>query len=249
MVIILIPSHFEAKTFIANLTERKDFKAGEADCVEGISGQTDVTVGVIGMGPPHAAIRARAVIDEVNRRRAAIAEQVDTRRIRGVILAGFAGALEPSLERGDIFITAGSEFLLPLLPVHERPIAATLETVDKIAGTSKAKGELFVRTGSWLCDMEQTHVAAVVKDFGLRFIGVRIVSDVAHEDLPADTLSRSYDQETGMYTPWKLAGHLTLNPLKTVPLASFVRLLPPIRNRMSDRLHTWLKLAGPRLFP
>ncbi len=96
--------------------------------------------------------------------------------------------------------------------------------------------------------MEQTHVAAVAKEMGLPFIGIRIVSDEAQEDLPSDTLSRSYDQETGTYTPWKLAGHLTRNPFRTVPLASFVRLLPPVRNRMSDCLHTWLKRTGPRLF-
>ncbi len=242
MVIVLIPSHFEAKEFIAGLSSPRVFRAGEADCTAGLSGEVPVTVGVIGMGQPHAAIRARAVIEEVSKPGA-------TKPIRGVILAGFAGALEPSLERGDIFLTAGAELLLPLLPASDRPIAATLETVDKIAGTSKSKGEIFVRTGSWLVDMEQKHVAAVVKEFGLPFIGIRIVSDEAHEDLPSDTLSRSYDQETGTYTPWKLAGHLTRNPFRTVPLAAFVRLLPPIRTRMSDRLHTWLRQTGPRLFP
>ncbi|HVU38541.1 MAG TPA: hypothetical protein VHC95_09410, partial [Opitutales bacterium] len=129
-----------------------------------------------------------------------------------------------------------------------RPREAKLATVEKIAGSAGAKQELLERTGAALCDMEQAHVAAVAQRLGLPFVGVRIVSDEAHENLPQDTLDRAYDMPTGTYTPWKLAGHLTRNPFKTVPLASFVRLLPPVRNRMSDHLHTWLRLAGPRLF-
>ena len=228
---------------LAGLEHRREFRAGEADCAEGRIGETAVTVGIIGMGPPHAALRAEAVIKE-----AGSGEQGAERKVRGVILAGFAGALNPALKRGEIFITAGAEYLLPLLPEAERPRAAKLATVEKITGTAAAKKELFARTGAELCDMEQAHVAAVAQKFGRPFIGVRIVSDEAHEDLPADTLSRSYDQETGTYTPWKLAGHLTRNPFRTVPLAAFVRSLPPVRSRMTDCLHTWLRLTGPRLF-
>jgi nucleoside phosphorylase len=238
MIVVLIPSHFEAKSFVDGLAGAHESHIGGADMVKGRAGGVPVTVGMIGMGLPHAPLRAEAVITEAK----------GAGRVRGIILAGFAGALEPGLKRGDIFLTAGAEYLLPLLPEAERPRAARLATVEKIAGTAAAKKELFEKTGAALCDMEQTHVAAVAKKIGVPLVGVRIVSDEAHEDLPADTLAQAYDQPTGTYTPWKLAGHLTRNPFKTVPLASFVRLLPPIRNRMSDRLHTWLRLAGERLF-
>jgi len=238
MIVVLIPSHFEAKAFVEGIAEPKESHIGGADIVRGKTGTVPVMTGMIGMGLPHAPLRAEAVITEAK----------GAGRVRGVILAGFAGALQPGLKRGDIFVTAGAELLLPLLPEEERPKEAKLATVEKIAGTAAAKKELGERTGAALCDMEQAHVAAVAKKLGLPFIGVRIVSDEAQEDLPSDTLGQAYDQQTGTYTPWKLAGHLTRNPFKTVPLASFVRLLPPIRNRMSDRLHTWLRLAGPRLF-
>ncbi len=59
MVIDLIPSHFEAKEFIAGLENRRSFRVGEADCTEGTSGSVAVTVGVIGMGLPHAARSGR----------------------------------------------------------------------------------------------------------------------------------------------------------------------------------------------
>jgi hypothetical protein len=120
--------------------------------------------------------------------------------------------------------------------------------VENIAGTAAAKKALFEKTGAQLCDMEQSYIAAVAKKLGVPFIGIRIVSDEAQEDLPSETLSQSYDQATGTYTPWKLAGHLTRNPFRTVKLASFVRSLPPIRNRMSDCLHMWIRQTGPRLF-
>ncbi len=238
MIVVLIPSHFEAKTFVDGLAEPRESHIGGADFVRGKIGEVAVTAGMIGMGLPHAPLRAEAVIKEAN----------NEKKVRGVILAGFAGGLDPALKRGEIFVTAGAEFLLPHLPEAERPREAKLATVEKIAGSAGAKQELLERTGAALCDMEQAHVAAVAQRLGLPFIGVRIVSDEAHENLPQDTLDRAYDMPTGTYTPWKLAGHLTRNPFKTVPLASFVRLLPPVRNRMSDRLHTWLRLAGPRLF-
>jgi len=241
MLVVLIPSHFEAKTFVAGLDDQHESHIGGADIVKGHAEKVELTVGMIGMGPPHAPLRAETVIKEAGLRST-------PKKVRGVILAGFAGALDPALKRGDIFVTAGAEYLLHLLPEAERPPTARLLTLEKIAGTVAAKKELFERTSAQLCDMEQTYVAAVAKNLGVPFVGIRIVSDEANEDLPADTLSQSYDQETGTYTPWKLAGHLTRNPFKTVPLASFVRLLPPVRTRMSERLHTWLRQAGPRLF-
>jgi nucleoside phosphorylase len=285
MILILIPSHFEAEALLNGMAGAQRSQVGGADVTRGKIGEMDVTVGVIGMGLPHAALRARAVIQECGMRNAERGMGGEGRRakgegeregkmeelggqpetllrqgyggqarnskletIRGIILAGFAGALEPSLKRGEIFVTAGTEYLLPHLPEGERPRVAKLATVEKIAGTAAGKAELFTRTGAWLCDMEQAHIEAVAREFGLPFIGVRIVSDEAHEDLPAETLSQSYDQATGTYTPWKLAGHVTRNPFRIGPLVGFVRLLPPIRNRMSDCLHTWLRQTGPRLF-
>jgi nucleoside phosphorylase len=241
MIVVLIPSHFEAKTFVAGLDDRRESHIGGADIIKGWSEKVEVTVGLIGMGLPHAPLRAETVIKEVGIRST-------PKVVRGVIMAGFAGALAPGLKRGDIFVTAGAEYLLPLLPEAERPRTTTLATVEKIAGTAEAKKELHERTGASLCDMEQAHIAAIAAKLNVPLIGIRIVSDEAHEDLPAETLSQSYDQETGTYTPWKLAGHLTRNPFRTLPLASFVRLLPPVRNRMSDCLHTWIRQAGPRLF-
>jgi hypothetical protein len=283
MIIILIPSRFEAKAFIAGLEGRRAFRVGGADCVEGRgAGEVAVTVGIIGMGPPHAALRAKAVIEECRRKNAECRMEdtgsgkqqggnlakseisdlkLETRNSKpetrnpkpetesfGVILCGFAGALKPELKRGEIFVTAGAEFLLPLLPEAERPREAKLATVGKLAGTAAGKAELFARTGAWLCDMEQAHIAPMVAAMNLPLIGIRIVSDEAHEELPTAQLAQAYDQETGTETPWKLAGHLARNPLRTVTLVSFVRPLPSIRSRMSDRLHTWLRLTGPRLF-
>ncbi len=293
MILILIPSHFEAEPFLKGIAGARKSHHGGADITRGKIGEMDVTVGVIGMGLPHAKLRAKAVVEycrmedgkwkkekEGEGRRAKgegergrrmengkwkmeeIGGQPETllrqgyggqarnakpETVRGIILAGFAGALEPGLKRGDIFITAGTEYLLPHLPEGERPRAAKLATVNDIAGPA-AKRELFERDGARLCDMEQAHIEAVARDFGLPLIGIRIVSDEVDEDLPVETLSRYYDQATGTYTPWKLAGHLIRHPSKIGPLAAFVRPLSPIRNHMSDCLHTWLRQAGPQLF-
>jgi adenosylhomocysteine nucleosidase len=234
MIVILIPSHFEAKTFLAMVEEPREAHIGGADFTKGKIGATEVTVGL--RTSPGFAVNAGPSTGS------------ELAKVRGVILMGFAGALDPNLKRGEIFITAGAEYILPHRAESDRPKEAKLATVDKIAGTAESKKELFEKTGAQLCDMEQTHVAEIAKKLGLPFVGIRIVSDEAQENLPADTLSQSYDQETGTYTPWKMAGHLTRNPFKTVPLVSFVRLLPPVRNHMSQRLHKWLTASGPQLF-
>jgi nucleoside phosphorylase len=254
VIIILIPSHFEAKDFIAGLEGRRKWRAAhstssgqsEAECFGGQAGSEEVVVGIIGMGPPHAAKRAKAVINEWKMENGKWKSGMEP--VRGVILCGFAGALQPGLTRGEIFVTAGAEHFLPHLPQAERPAEARLHTAEKVVATGAAKAELFARTGAWLVDMEQADIARVAADAGLPFVGVRIVSDEAHEDLPHDLLSRAYDQAEGEYTPLKLAGHLTRNPFKVRTLASFVRPLPPVRKRMSDHLHRWLKLRGPKLF-
>jgi uridine phosphorylase len=249
MIVVLIPSHFEAGVFLKEIAGPQRSHVGGADVTVGKIGETAVALGIIGMGLPHAKLRARAVMEELKRGAGSGEKETNPKHetIRGVILAGFAGGLNPALKRGEIFITAGAEFLLPHLPEAERPRVAKLATVNDIAGPA-AKKELFERDGAWLCDMEQSHVAAVAQECGLPFIGVRIVSDAVDEDLPVETLSHYYDQATGTYTPWKFAGHLIRNPLRIGPLVAFVRPLSPIRNRMSDCLHTWLRQTGPRLF-
>ncbi|MGA2053184.1 MAG: hypothetical protein ABSH19_07725 [Opitutales bacterium] len=246
MIVILIPSHFEAKDFLAGLESRRKWRAGAADCFSGRAGDEDVVVGIIGMGPPHAAKRAHAVINEWKMENGKWKNGMEP--IRGVILCGFAGGLKPGLKRGEIFVTAGAEYFLPHLPETERPPVAKLHTAEAVAATGAAKAELFARTGAWLVDMEQADIARVAAAAGLPFVGLRIVSDEAHEDLPHDLLSRAYNQAEGEYTPLKLAGHLTRNPFRARRLASFVRPLPPVRKRMSDHLHRWLKLTGPKLF-
>jgi nucleoside phosphorylase len=246
MIVVLIPSQFEAKDFIAELEDRRKFRTLGAECVEGRAGETAVTVGIIGMGPPHAAKRAKAVIDEWKMENGKWKNERDP--IRGVILCGFAGALKPGLARGEIFVTAGAEHFLPHLPEAERPAEARLHTAEAVVSTEAAKAELHARTGAWLVDMEQADIARVVADAGLPFVGLRIVSDEAHENLPHDLLSRAYDQAEGEYTPLRLAGHLTRNPFKVRKLASFVLPLPPVRKRMSELLHRWLKQTGPKLF-
>lgn len=283
MLIFLIPSQFEAKDFLSRLEHRRAFRVSYMGSLgpvvaEGAHGEIagiEVVVGIIGMGPPHAARRAEAVIRHAHtlslhrgknshspfsesaragqRSRAPAANGstggiATTGEPHGVLLCGFAGALHPRLKRGEIFVTTGAEHIVPHLPEQEQPREAPLHTSDGAVSTAADKAALLKQTGAWLVDMEQADVALITAAAGLPLIGVRIISDEAQEDLPQELLSRAYDQAEGEYTPLKLAGHLTRHPFKVKELASFVLPLGSIRNRMSERLHTWLTLAGPKLF-
>jgi nucleoside phosphorylase len=249
MLVILIPSAFEAKDLLARVTGRRNFRAStttgarpvHAACYRGRFAGHEVMVGIIGMGPPHAARRAEAVLHEAKKRAGA-------GKIRGVILAGFAGALKPGVRRGEIFVTAGAAHVMSHLPENERAPEAPLHTAAALVATAAAKAALHASTGAALVDMEQAEVEKVAAAAGLPFFGLRIVSDEAHEELPHELLSRAYNQAAGVQTPLRLAGHLTRNPFKAMQLASFVRPLPPLRTRLTERLHTWLTLTGSRCF-
>ena len=92
-----------------------------------------------------------------------------------VVWAGFAGALDPSLPVGEVFV------------VGEKPIsyvfARKLETIDYIADLAE-KRKLFQTTGAVACDMEHAHARKVCNERGIEFLGVRVISDDAETPLP-----------------------------------------------------------------
>lgn len=126
---------------------------------------------------------------------------IDGHRPRWVISAGFAGALDPSLSRGELVRATevldidGGRF-----PVeHEdaqgdqttgppgRP--GRLLTVDEIVRTAAEKATLRARYEADVVDMESSAVAAVCLERAVRFQSVRVVSDDATADLPKEVVT------------------------------------------------------------
>lgn len=125
-----------------------------------------------------------------------------------VISAGFAGGLDPNLQRGDLLIVqqvveaAGQQIdvdigvdraaLGSVTGVH----AGRLLTVDRVVRLPEEKRELAQRFQAAAVDMESFAVAEVCRRHEVHFLGVRAVTDTLDDSLPSD-VERLLHQRSG----------------------------------------------------
>jgi adenosylhomocysteine nucleosidase len=116
-------------------------------------------------------------------------------RPRWIIAAGFAGGLDPSLSRNDLVIPhqvidlegnlLAIEASIPNLPGVKRTEGRLL-TVDRLIARPAEKADLRQLHGADLIDMETSAVARLAHERRLRFLAVRVISDDAGAELPAE---------------------------------------------------------------
>ncbi|MBX3409798.1 MAG: hypothetical protein KF859_07920 [Phycisphaeraceae bacterium] len=97
--------------------------------------------------------------------------------VRGVrvIVAGFAGALDPSLQRAQVLRWADGE--------HDQP--GPVVTTQAIISTPAQKHALRASSGARAVDMEHGTISAWARAGGACVEGCRVVLDLADETLPA----------------------------------------------------------------
>ena len=222
MKLVLIPSDYEAAPLLKKLKKRRSegFDSGLI-LHKGFLEEKPLAVGIIGMGMPHCASRAAEAMERVKPELA--------------ILAGFCGALAETMERGDIFLTTTPDDDHPTPWMH-----TGLYTSSKPVSTPQEKSELYKETGEDCVDMEQAFAEAVAKERGIPFIGVRIVSDAADEEIPSEILKYGYDADEGKTTPLKMARYLLSHPHQISALVNFLKPLDPIRQKLADELAEFL---------
>lgn len=131
---------------------------------------------------------------------------VDGHRPGLVVTAGFAGALDPSLERGalvvvDRVLRSGEGALELFIPPAPEGARATLVTVDRPVAEPADKRTLAASTGAGLVDMESHAVAATAVAHGIPCVGIRVVSDGADQRLPPEVAALARPQ-----SPWRRLG-------------------------------------------
>ncbi len=206
MLGVLFPSSFEGAELLARMTDRVAARP-EKHCPTWL-GKLDgreIAVGVIGMGPPHCASRTASFIHHY--------------KPDQLILAGFAGALDPSLKRGEVVINRGE---------------GKIHTATEVIATAEDKARLLAETGAPLVDMESSFVIAVAERHGLPLTVIRAVSDLASESVPVDILQYSYDQEQGVTTPVRLGLHLATHWGRIGRLMSFLKPLSGVRRGLTS---------------
>jgi adenosylhomocysteine nucleosidase len=122
-------------------------------------------------------------------------------RPRWLVSAGFAGGLDPALPRyaivmpNEVLDAEGHRYTIDVAvpPPHSggQPLISTgrLLTVDRIVATAAEKAEFRRRYGADLVDLETSAVAALCSDRGVRFLSIRVISDEAQVDIPAEVVT------------------------------------------------------------
>ena len=135
------------------------------------AGKFSVSILLTGIGKQNA---ERAI-------RAALAES----RPSLVLTCGFAGGLEPKLTHGEVvFSTDDSQLKQRLLAAGARE--GKIFCADRVAVTAEEKWALWQKTGADAVDMESEIIRNICREQGIPSATVRVISDIAGEDLPLD---------------------------------------------------------------
>jgi adenosylhomocysteine nucleosidase len=115
----------------------------------------------------------------------AVRDFLGTQTPERVLSCGFAGALVADLQIGDvIFETDDARLGEELMGAGTRRVK--FHCADRIATTSHEKRELRQTTNADAVEMESGAIRSVCRERQLPFATVRVISDVAGEDLPLD---------------------------------------------------------------
>ena len=168
---------------------------------------TEVAICVTGVGP--------------DRARSKVSQLLDERSVDHLILCGFAGGLDPTLETGSVVVPqriVNGRGDLVALSDQQQP---TILTVEQVVTEPQQKRELFAKHGAVAVDMESFDVAQVAAGRSVPLTVIRSVLDTAEQSLPAgihdwvDTQGR---------TQWsKICRELFKHPLQVGTLARLRR--------------------------
>ena len=136
-----------------------------------VRGRNDVRVIITGMGARNAERSVRAALTECQPVR--------------VFTCGFAGALDPELQIGDVLFdrkTTRADLATQLQSLHARP--AIFLCAKTVAVTVAEKTALRSISRADVVEMESKIIHDLCAARGLECVTLRAISDTAHEDLP-----------------------------------------------------------------
>lgn len=183
-----------------------------------------VAVVVTGMG--HANAR-RAVLRELEQQPAA-----------RLLTCGFAGGLNPELERGTVVFDVDPGWPRPeaWLQLGARP--ARFHCAGRVAITVAEKRRLREATGDDAVEMESGVIRALCRERGLPSATVRVISDTAHDDLPLD-FNELLDAQQRVST-LKLAAAVAKSPGCLPGLLQLQRRTSDAATRLASVLVRWI---------
>lgn len=174
--------------------------------------------------------------------RSALERTLSSIHPRLVLTCGFAGGLDPALDRGSIVFEtavadAGSADLVVLLEsLGARRVR--FHCAARVAVTAREKQELRRSTGADAVEMESSAIHLLCRERGLEALTLRVISDMASEDLPLD-FNRLITPAGGIH--WaRLAGELVASPGRIPKLLRLQRNSARAARRLGQLLHQLL---------
>ena len=188
------------------------------------------TLQPIGMGRKRSQTGVRALLASINQPSGPGDSTPD-----GLLLLGFAGALDPALRPGELSLptryylaqpeSAPADFLEPDKMMWRQAVAAVTAagvpvshqdslTLDHLAATPEAKTALRQQYQVGVVNMEDYWVAQVARDAGVPFLSARAVLDTADQGLPSYLLGLAQHRAGAVLStvamPWRLPTLLRL---------------------------------------
>lgn len=143
------------------------------------------------------------------------AQLLEAQRFGRVVLAGFAGSLQPQLPYGEILVSR--HFPDARVLSVSRPLSNPAE--KRAAGQS---------TGAQLVEMELDSVLRATRAAQVPLVMVRAISDGCDERLP-EAATLSYDFDRGQPSPGRMLWHLLTHPAQWAEFFHFAKMMQPLQ--------------------
>lgn len=131
------------------------------------------------------------------RARAAAEHLIFGHRPYWIIQPGFGGALDPGLNLAEVVLPTeviNAEGDLVAIPIRPEMIPAGISigrllTVDHMVRKTEEKAVWREKTGAIVVDMESHAVADLCRQMNLRWVGLRVITDTAGQELPPEIMT------------------------------------------------------------
>lgn len=129
-----------------------------------------------------------------------------------IVSAGFAGALQPGFQVGDLLVGANysDPEVLAKLKLSGIWRQGNVLTVPSIIEHGTEKQRLGRESGAAVADMESAHVAALCREHAIPMLSVRCISDGVEDDMPVPAAVLM--KPNGRPDSLALFRHLVANP-------------------------------------
>lgn len=159
-----------------------------------------------------------------------------------VLTCGYAGGLNPQLQRGDVVYDADAEtgLAIPLAGLGARP--GLFHCVNRIAVTAAEKQALRQQTRADVVEMESGVIRALCRERGIAAATIRVISDDATSDLPLDF--NALARPDGNISYVRLAAALVRSPRLIGKLIGFRQELGECSRKLAATLNGVLASVG-----